>query len=67
MGRGSRRGRKSSHVGSGGGSADPRADVKQMFGDANPRPALLSRLGLVEGAVNEGEFYTMVDVAMLKL
>ena len=40
----------------GSGGTEARADAKLIFGDANRRPALLSRLGLVEGAVNEGEF-----------
>jgi hypothetical protein len=47
------------------GASDPRGAVKLQFGDAATRPALLARLGLNEGALNEGEFYQAVDVAMI--
>jgi hypothetical protein len=51
----------------GGGGTDARADAKLMFGDAARRPALLSRIGLVEGVVGEGEFYGLVDSAAVQL
>jgi len=38
-----------------------------MFGDATRRPALNARLGMVEGGLGAGEFYSLVDVAMLQL
>lgn len=49
------------------GQPDPRAALKQQFGNASTRPALLARLGLVEGGLNEAEFYSAVDLAMIGL
>jgi len=43
------------------------ADAIDMFANAPRRPALLSRIGLVEGAVGAGEYITMVRVANLQL